>query len=67
MFLFFALTCSIEEEMGPAHDKKFICSVQIATIDGVFYIKGEEKTRVKEAESSAASLMIRALQESNHL
>ena len=64
MFLLFALTCSIEKETGPPHEKKFICSVQIATVDGVLYMKGDEKTKVKEAENSAASQMIRALQES---
>ncbi|KAJ9153816.1 hypothetical protein P3X46_027217 [Hevea brasiliensis] len=58
---------NIEKEMGPAHEKKFICSVQIATVDGVLYMMGDEKTRIKDAEGSAASLMIQALQESNYL
>ena len=53
--------------MGPSHDKKFVCSVKIATVDGVLHMMGDEKSRVKEAENSAASLLIRALQESNYL
>ncbi|KAK7300038.1 hypothetical protein RJT34_10872 [Clitoria ternatea] len=58
---------SIEKDSGPSHDKKFISSVQITTEDDVFQMSGDEKSRVKEAESSAASLMIRALQQMNYL
>ncbi|KAK7300043.1 hypothetical protein RJT34_10874 [Clitoria ternatea] len=58
---------SIEKDSGPPHDKKFICSVQITTKDGVFQMSGDEKPRVKKAENSAASLMIRALQQMNYL
>ncbi|GMY31166.1 ribonuclease 3-like protein 2 isoform X1 [Fagus crenata] len=60
-------TYSTEKYEGPAHDKKYVSSVQIATVDGVFYMEGEEKSRVKDAENSAASFLIRALQESNYL
>eukprot|EP00257_Ricinus_communis_P027522 XP_025014936.1 ribonuclease 3-like protein 2 isoform X5 [Ricinus communis] len=60
-------TYNIEKETGPSHEKKYVCSVQIATVDGVLYMRGDEKMRVKEADNSAASLMIRALQESNYL
>ena len=60
-------TCRIEKDEGPAHDKKFVSSVQIATTDGVLFMMGEEKSRVKDAENCAASLMIRALQESTYL
>ncbi|KDP39171.1 hypothetical protein JCGZ_00928 [Jatropha curcas] len=56
----------IEKETGPSHEKKFLCSVQIATIDGLLSMEGEEKMRIKDAENSAASLMIRAFQE-NHI
>ncbi|CAN4097171.1 unnamed protein product [Withania somnifera] len=44
-------TYRVEKQMGPAHDRRFICSVQI-------------KSRVKDAENSAALAMIRSLQES---
>uniref|UniRef100_A0A2N9IK17 RNase III domain-containing protein n=1 Tax=Fagus sylvatica TaxID=28930 RepID=A0A2N9IK17_FAGSY len=60
-------TYSTEKDEGPAHDKKYVSSVQIATVDGVFYMEGDEKSRVKDAENSAASFLIRALQESNYL
>lgn len=56
-------SCSIEKDDGPPHKKKYVCSVKIPTADGVLYMMGDEKSRVKEAENSAASLMIRALQE----
>ncbi|KAF5730531.1 ribonuclease 3-like protein 2-like [Tripterygium wilfordii] len=58
---------SIENEDGPAHDKKFVCSVKIATVNGILYMSGDQKARVKEAENSAASFMIRALRESSYL
>ncbi|XP_050246829.1 ribonuclease 3-like protein 2 isoform X1 [Quercus robur] len=58
---------SLEKDEGPPHDKKYVSSVQIPTIDGVLYMEGDEKFRVKEAQNSAASLIIRALQESNYL
>ncbi|CAK7324588.1 unnamed protein product [Dovyalis caffra] len=58
---------NIDKDMGPPHEKKFVCSVQIATLDGVLYMKGDERTRVKDAENSAASLMIRALQDTEYL
>lgn len=41
--------------------KKFVATVQIATIDSV---KGDEKSRKKLAENSAASSMISTLQDS---
>lgn len=49
--------------MGPAHDRKYVCSVQILTPEGTLFMMGDEKTKLKDAENSAASLMIRALQE----
>ncbi|PKI46061.1 hypothetical protein CRG98_033555 [Punica granatum] len=60
-------TYSREKEMGPTNDKKFICSVKIPTSEGVLCMMGDEKNRIKDAENSAASLMIRALYESNLL
>ncbi|KAL4618926.1 hypothetical protein ACB092_06G046300 [Castanea dentata] len=58
---------SLEKDEGPPHKKKYVSSVQIPTVDGILYIEGDEKSRVKEAQNSAASLIIRALQESNYL
>ncbi|OMP04391.1 hypothetical protein COLO4_09700 [Corchorus olitorius] len=57
----------LEKDEGPPHEKKFVSSVKVPTVDGILYITGDEKARVKEAENSAASFMIRALQESNYL
>ncbi|KAK4275875.1 hypothetical protein QN277_018889 [Acacia crassicarpa] len=53
---------SIESDTGPPHNKKFICSVRIETEGGIICMVGEDKSRRKEAENSAASLMIRASQ-----
>ena len=39
----FAITCSLENHDGPPHDKKYVSSVQIPTIDGILYIEGDEK------------------------
>ncbi|XP_059662457.1 ribonuclease 3-like protein 2 [Cornus florida] len=57
----------IEKEVGPAHERRFVCSIQIETADGVFHMVGDEKSRVRDAENSAASLMILALQESKYI
>ncbi|KAK8479463.1 hypothetical protein V6N13_134092 [Hibiscus sabdariffa] len=57
----------LEKDEGPPHEKKFISAVLIPTNDGILYITGDEKFRVKEAENSAASYMIRALQESGYM
>ncbi|KAL3530009.1 hypothetical protein ACH5RR_009331 [Cinchona calisaya] len=44
----------IEKEIGPAHDRRFICSVQIE----IGKVIGDEKSRVKDAQNSAASMML---------
>ncbi|XP_062017754.1 ribonuclease 3-like protein 2 [Rosa rugosa] len=49
-----------EHEEGPPHVKKFVSKV---TIDGVLSVTGDEKSRQKHAKNSAASLMIRRLQD----
>nr|XP_027061025.1 ribonuclease 3-like protein 2 [Coffea arabica] len=54
----------IEKEIGPAHDRRFICSVQIEIAEAVLFVMGDEKSRVKNAENSAASLMLLGLQDS---
>ncbi|KAG5053390.1 Ribonuclease 3-like protein 3 [Glycine soja] len=48
----------IEKESGLSHEKKFVCAVQIPTADGILQMSGDEKSRVKDSENSAASLMI---------
>ncbi|XP_004251917.1 ribonuclease 3-like protein 2 [Solanum lycopersicum] len=60
-----APTYRIEKQVGPSHDRRFICSVQVAVAKGVVFVMGDEKTRVKDAENSAASAMIWGLQGSN--
>ncbi|KAG5570277.1 hypothetical protein H5410_060043 [Solanum commersonii] len=60
-----APTYRIEKQVGPSHDRRFICSVQVAVAKGVVFVTGEEKMRVKDAENSAASAMIWGLQGSN--
>lgn len=61
---------SVEEEGGPVNRKRFVCSVKIKiqSEEGTtLYIKGDEKPKKKEAESSSAYHMIRALRKSNYL
>ncbi|KAK2970944.1 hypothetical protein RJ640_004736 [Escallonia rubra] len=52
---------AIEKEVGPDHEKSFICSVQFEIADVVHFEAGDEKPRVKDAENSAASMMLRGL------
>ncbi|KAG5081682.1 hypothetical protein JHK86_005747 [Glycine max] len=49
---------STADENGLSHEKKFVCAVQIPTADGILQMSGDEKSRVKDSENSAASLMI---------
>ncbi|KAH9622866.1 hypothetical protein KSS87_007869 [Heliosperma pusillum] len=57
----------VEKELGLAHEKKFICSVEIETAEAKLFMMGDERSKVREAENSAASLMIRSLVESNYV
>ncbi|XP_055808839.1 uncharacterized protein LOC129877366 [Solanum dulcamara] len=50
----------VGKEIGPAHGGRFICSVQIAIAEGMLFGMGDEKSRVKDAENSAALTMIRS-------
>ncbi|XP_065862438.1 ribonuclease 3-like protein 2 [Euphorbia lathyris] len=52
------------QELGPPHERKYVCSVQIETRECVLYKVGEEETKVKAAKSSAASVILQALQQS---
>ncbi|KAL9236285.1 hypothetical protein vseg_010974 [Gypsophila vaccaria] len=57
----------VEKELGLAHEKKFVCSVEIETDEMKLFMMGEEKSRVREAETSAASSMIHSLVDSNYV
>ncbi|XP_057473108.1 ribonuclease 3-like protein 2 isoform X1 [Actinidia eriantha] len=57
----------IEKMEGPSHERKYTCSVQIKTVNTELFVSGEEKSRVRVAENSAAFLMIRELIESKSL
>ncbi|URE18932.1 ribonuclease 3-like protein [Musa troglodytarum] len=48
----------IEKEQGPAHSRRFICSVQVETKRCTFITFGDPKSRVKDAENSAAFKML---------
>ncbi|WVY89220.1 hypothetical protein V8G54_034734 [Vigna mungo] len=54
---------SIEKDSGPSHERRFICSVQITMKEEarILQISGYEKSRVKDAQNSAASMMLVAL------
>ncbi|CAJ1971424.1 unnamed protein product [Sphenostylis stenocarpa] len=53
----------IEKDSGPSHEKRFVCAVEITTEEEeqILQMSGDEKSRVKDAENSAASLMLMAL------
>ncbi|VYS69345.1 unnamed protein product [Arabidopsis thaliana] len=55
---------SVQEEKGPKNEPKFVCSVkiEIPNIEGTFHIKGDVKSKKKQAENSSAYHMIRALE-----
>ena len=65
--MLFPLPCRIEKMEGPSHERKYTCSVQIKTVNTELFVSGEEKSRVRVAENSAAFLMIRELIESKSL
>jgi dsRNA-specific ribonuclease len=53
--------CRLEEEKGPAHRGIFLCSVHVETEDGNFNELGEYRSRLKDAEKSAALNMFTKL------
>ncbi|XP_058101267.1 ribonuclease 3-like protein 2 [Magnolia sinica] len=55
----------VEKEVGPAHEKLFMCSVQIGISNDIYVSSGDLKSRVKDAENSAASCLLNALLELN--
>ncbi|KAL8225683.1 hypothetical protein R6Q57_018240 [Mikania cordata] len=59
-------TYRIEQELGPAHDKRYISTVQVELADAILLVKGNERSRVKDAKNSAAAMMLTALRESGY-
>ncbi|CAL5390413.1 unnamed protein product [Camellia sinensis] len=57
----------IVKEEGPSHERKFLCSVQVETVECVLFAEGDERSKVKDAENSAASSLIHGLQESKFI
>lgn len=56
-------TYRLEKDVDPAHAKIFVCSVSLKVGDDLFHEDGEEKSRLKDAEGSAALAMLLGLQE----
>ncbi|XP_048420224.1 ribonuclease 3-like protein 2 isoform X1 [Pyrus x bretschneideri] len=56
-------TYKIEKESGPAHEKRFVSSVEIATVE--LKMMGDERSTIKDAQNSAAALMILGLLQSD--
>ncbi|XP_019708799.3 ribonuclease 3-like protein 2 [Elaeis guineensis] len=46
--------CRTEREDGPAHDKRFVCSVLVETWDNSFISLSDPTSRVKDAKNAAA-------------
>jgi dsRNA-specific ribonuclease len=51
----------LEKEDGPAHDRKFLYSVQVQIQHHTFITLGEPFSRVKDAENSGAQKMLELL------
>lgn len=51
----------LEKEDGPAHDRKFLYSVQVQTQGGTYVTIGDPFSRVKDAENSCAQKMLEYL------
>ncbi|KAL7249231.1 hypothetical protein ACSBR1_011395 [Camellia fascicularis] len=60
-------TYRIVKEEGPSHERKFLCSVQVETVKCVLFAEGDERSKVKDAENSAALSLIHGLQESKFI
>ncbi|XP_045833125.1 ribonuclease 3-like protein 2 [Trifolium pratense] len=58
---------STEKDEGTSQNKKYVASVLIGTPVGRLKMLGDEKSRLKDAHNSAASLMIRALQQGKYI
>lgn len=51
------------DERGPAHDKKFLCSVQVVISNKEYMKVGDLKSRIKESENTAAAKMLAEISE----
>ncbi|KMT12758.1 hypothetical protein BVRB_4g088520 [Beta vulgaris subsp. vulgaris] len=60
-------TYRIDNKVELDCEKKFVCSVEIQTADEKLLMLGDVKSRVKEAQNSAASMMIYRLVESSYV
>ncbi|KAF6169265.1 hypothetical protein GIB67_013695 [Kingdonia uniflora] len=60
-------TASIDKEEGPSHNKRFVCSVEMQIGNDVYVVLGEERARLKDAENSAASMMLNVFQDSKNV
>ncbi|EOA30764.1 hypothetical protein CARUB_v10013907mg [Capsella rubella] len=60
---------SVEEERSLVQGKLFVCSakIKIPTEGNTLYMKGDEQSKIKKAECSAAYHMITALRKSHYL
>ncbi|KAJ0500886.1 putative ribonuclease III domain, double-stranded RNA-binding domain-containing protein [Helianthus annuus] len=56
----------VEQELGRGHDKRYVSSVQVEVSGTGLSVKGSERSRVKDAENSAASLMFCVLREAGY-
>ncbi|XP_057977504.1 ribonuclease 3-like protein 2 [Malania oleifera] len=56
-------TYTIEKEIGPGHERQFVCSVKVKVADTMLCSMGISKSRVKDSENSAASFMLSCLQQ----
>lgn len=61
------MNCRIDNKVELDCEKKFVCSVEIQTADEKLLMLGDVKSRVKEAQNSAASMMIYRLVESSYV
>ncbi|CAL5392107.1 unnamed protein product [Camellia sinensis] len=57
-FLQLLMWFGIVRKEGPSHERKFLCSVQVETVKRMLFAEGDEKSKVKDAENSAASSLI---------
>ncbi|CAI9755041.1 unnamed protein product [Fraxinus pennsylvanica] len=57
----------VDTEVGHSHEKKYVCSVQIEINESILLSTGNKKTRIRDAENSAASAMLRGLRESKYV
>uniref|UniRef100_A0A0A9DNI1 DRBM domain-containing protein n=1 Tax=Arundo donax TaxID=35708 RepID=A0A0A9DNI1_ARUDO len=54
-------TFKLEKESGPAHERKFVCSVQVEIQNGMFVTIGDPISRVKDSENFVAHKMLEVL------